>query len=190
MSLNKLALLFALAAAVAHADGPTPSRDLPAAPTTLQEAEAQEQLAADLRREADRLRDEAQKIFVREDAACYDRFLVNACRDKVRQANIDRMRLIRQKEVDANQIDRLAKARKIELEASQRVAPQPTMRPLPQAGAPEADEPARSAPAAQVPADAQKRADAAREAAARRAESDRQKRQADAAKRRVDVERV
>lgn len=176
-------LLLVLSCAV-RADGPTPSAGLPSAPLNVKDAESQEQLAADMRRDADRRRTEAEAIRQRDDSACYDKFLVNACRDKVRQAHIARMRAIRQTEIDANQIDRIAKARKIELEAGVKEEPRPTARPLPQASAPAASPAAtESAPGATVPADVQRRADAARAESIRRAEEDKRARNADAAER-------
>lgn len=137
MSIKKLALLLFLPATLAHATSPEPSASLPVAPPiTLKEAEANVQHAADMRREADRLRTEAESIRKRDELACYAKILVNACRDKVRKENIERMQIVRQLDIDANQIDRIAKARKVELESLNKRPPEPTGKPLPASNAP------------------------------------------------------
>lgn len=135
MPIKKLALLLLLFSATrAFGEGPVPSANLPAAPESYAEANANEHRAADMRREADRLRAEAEAIRKRDDFACYAKILVNACRDRVRKENIERMKVVRQMDIDANQIDRVAKARKIELEMMDKAEPKPTMKPLPQTG--------------------------------------------------------
>lgn len=192
MSIKKLALLLALPAALAHAQEPHISPNLPPAPATMAEAEANEQRAADMRRQADRLRAEAEAIRSRDDAACFRKILVNACRDKVRAETLKRMKVVRQLDIDANQIDRIAKARKVELDALDKTGPKPT-------GKPETDRPgassgeAHSAPPDAVSPEAQKQFDAERRERAAKAEAARKSRNEDAAKRaeqaRKDAER-
>lgn len=207
MPIKKLALLLLLLSAPrAFAEGPTPSPGLPPEPATFAEAEASEHHAADMRREADRLRAEAEAIRKRDDAACYAKILVNACRDRVRKENIDRMKVVRQLDIDANQIDRVAKARKVELDMMEKAEPKPTARPLPaEAGpdrkpaAPTADSvppvPAqlKNAPPARVDPGNQAKADAERAERVRKAEADRKARNeaaaARAAQARQDAER-
>lgn len=193
MSIKKLSILLALPAGLALAQNPVSSPGLPPTPVTLQEAEAAEQQAADMRHEADRLRAEAERQRQHDDYACYAKILVNACRDRVRKENIERMNVVRQLDIDANQIDRLAKARKVELDAMNKTGPKPTAKPVPPQTATSAPLPdattvppvvkPHTAPPENVSAASQAQAEADRQHRAERAEQARQQRNAEAAQR-------
>lgn len=194
MSIKKLALLLLLPATLTQAAEPKPSPSLPPAPVTLKEAEANVQRAADMRRQADHLRTEAESVRKRDELACYAKILVNACRDKVRKENIEHMQVVRQLDIDANQIDRIAKARKVELEMMDKAEPKPTVRPLPEASAaagtpkPTASPLApgskpKTSPPLQISPEAQARSNAEREQREKKAEADRKGRNDAAAKR-------
>lgn len=180
MSLKKLCILLPLlllpaAWVLAAPPVPTPSASLPAPPQTLEEAKAQQTHAAQMRRDADKRRSEIEAIRKRDNAACYAKFLVNACRDDVRAEYIERISVVRQLEIDANQLDRTAKARQLEIENAAKQAPAPSTSPMPaasQSSAKQAPQPSakplsgmpaiKTAPSAAVPPSVQAKADQAR----------------------------
>ncbi|NSL56941.1 hypothetical protein [Uliginosibacterium aquaticum] len=194
MSIKKLVFLLLIACPLAQAVGPQPSADLPMPPQTLAEAKEQQQLAAELRRDADARRSESEAAFKRDDIACYAKFLVNACREKARLANIERMKVVRQYEIDANLIERRAKSKVLELEDAEKSAPQPTRPPVPtpsgtprgeapEGGTPIVPPPLKPAPAAQPGPEAKAKADADKKTRVAEAEKARREREQDAAER-------
>lgn len=206
MSIKKLCILLLLPlCAQAENAAPKPSASLPAAPLTIEEARAQQERAADMRREADRLRADTEATRERDDAACHPKILVNACREDVRKAYIQRITVVRQLEIDANHIDRVAKSRQLELESALKRAPAPTVAPMPAGSQPAGQPPkpgakplsspgaVKTPPAATVTPATQARADAARNQRISEAERQKQARAAAAAERarkaREDAER-
>lgn len=107
-----LALAFAL---------PAQAQSLPEAQPALQppaEANFDEAIRAslveqakNLREQADKLKSDAEERFIREDAACYQKFLSNECRDKVKKARSQSIADSRKLESEARAIDRRVRLR-------------------------------------------------------------------------------
>ena len=76
-----------------------------AAPAAALAQEAVES-SASLRERAKAMRGAATEGFARTEAACYDRFFVNACLDEAREARTVQMQAARKLEARANRIDR------------------------------------------------------------------------------------
>lgn len=127
MMIRKLCLL-ALLPAYAMAADPVPAPSSGSL-LTRTEAEAQVKHADELRKDAKLRQDKAEAIRLHDYNACLDKVLVNACRDDVRQAFIKTMDGIRKQEIEANQLNREAKARLNELNDAERQAPKPSGKP-------------------------------------------------------------
>jgi colicin import membrane protein len=172
-------------------------------PQSQAEIEAHQQRAMQLREQAAGLRESAETIYRREDAACFPKILVNACRDKARASYIKQLQQARALELDASQLERAARQRLLELNpphempgATQPSAmpiaspanPAPVVNAVPARAIPKADgQPAAASPAAEA------RAQQERERRAAAAEQRRQREAAAAAERarkaRDDAER-
>lgn len=127
MSINKLCIVpLIFVCALTHAEAePRPSASLPAAPQTLEEAMAQQQRAAQLRKLAAHERASIEGNRQRDDQECLRKLLVNACHDSVRNTYIERIRHVRQQEIDANQLERAGKSKQLEIESAARLAAKP-----------------------------------------------------------------
>lgn len=195
MSIKKLCIVLLLPACIqtAHGAEPKPSASLPAAPQTLEDARAQKAQAAAMRKEASTRRHQAEEIRKRDYAACLDEILVNPCRDNVRSDYIKRLKAIRQMEIDANALDRVAKARENELQDASKTPPKPAGRPAPAEGTVKPKTPPRPAgkPASGAPRPTGKvpTPEVSPEAQAS-ADAERARKQADADKRRGDEQQA
>jgi len=82
------------------------------------ELRAQRKQADDLREQAKEIRKEAQTQYRQDDAACMKKVLVNACRNSARETSLNKIKIAREKEIDANRIDSAAKAELAKLHAA------------------------------------------------------------------------
>ncbi|MDR3298461.1 MAG: hypothetical protein LBU43_00290 [Candidatus Accumulibacter sp.] len=87
-------------------------------PQTLAQAEAQSRKAEDMRREA-------QRRFEEEDAACYQKILVNPCREDARKRHTQAIIEARQLEIPAREFQREHRRGEVEEEKSRRTAEAP-----------------------------------------------------------------
>lgn len=188
LPLPALLATLCLLAACAQAPRQDPASIPLPPPQTKAEIETHQQRAAHLREQAEGLRENAETVYKREDAACFPKILVNACRDKARASYIKQLQQARALEIEASQLDRTARQRLLELNPPRELqtSPQPSAtppaspanpapvvnavptRPLPKADAP----PAATSPAA---------ANQAQQERERRAAAAEQRRQREAA---------
>ena len=136
MSLTHLplpALLACLMFLVACAQ--TPRQDPASIPLPLPQSKAEievhQQRAAHLRDQAEGLREKAEAVYKREDADCFPKILVNACRDKARASYIKQLQQARTLEIEASQLDRAARQRLLELNPARELpdTPRPSSQP-------------------------------------------------------------
>ncbi|KAF7599507.1 MAG: hypothetical protein CGU28_01280 [Candidatus Dactylopiibacterium carminicum] len=173
-------------------------------PQTQADVDEYLQRAAGLRSQASDLRDQAESRYDSEDAACFKRILVNACRDSVRVRYVEQLDQAREYEIEASRLSRAARQRQLVLtptreapvagEGAQLLPVTPTTKtmPAPAGKARSATEIRTPPPAAPTP-EAKARAQTEREQRAQRAE-ERKQREAEAAaerarRARTDAER-
>jgi len=107
-----LALAFALPAQAQSAPEAQPSLQPPAEANFDEAIRANlVEQAKNLREQADALKNDAEARFIREDAACYQKFLSNECRDKVKKARSQSIADSRKLESEARAIDRRVRLR-------------------------------------------------------------------------------
>jgi len=181
MKFRKLYILLALIPASAMA-APAEQGGTGQEPMTREQAQTQSSHANSLRKQARAMKSEAEAIRRRDYDACLSKFLVNSCRDDVQDTFIGRMGDVRKLEIQANKLDRVAKARLKELDDEERQPPKPGGKPQstdgenPQSapkplGKPRTtSNPRKTPPSPKVSAAAQARADAERKRAVQAAE--------------------